>query len=614
MAAMQANPGMRPVNMGMHMQQQMPHGQPQNLQQQQFFAIQQAQQPNNGQPGQHTPQRASAQPPNMHEAQSATPQSQHGPPPGSGTPQPSQPAQTPSNQPQPSQGLPQGQATPNPPPQQLPQAQQPNQQGQPGPQSTPQGAQPQPGQPGQPQGPQHPQMMSQDAQLKAQQHQNALMMQQRMKQTGQSILTLYSYAEVLSNFQSRGEAHDLSYWQAFVERFYSPGGVLRQGVWNNTAGSKQFEIATPALARYYLTQFTSGITQIQMCVEAARERESGNGGHIVESGKTSFVYWFKNECQLFANGTLRAYFDVNNRLEMLDINVLNHNEFIPRSLLLAMEADSQKQSPKVPKNAKRAQQKPTPSLSLPDSMVTANGVPTPVMGFLEVAETISQMQMLFQFSQSNPQLTPPDALRNLVNTLQTQNPNPGFAPGPMNPGMQPMQNVRGPNMNAPSQFASPAMAHLGLPGQQGSPHLTGSAHPSPAQSNLTGPPGMQPPMQPSPAGVNNSPNVGGNKRRRASTVKMESEDGGGVEANGALQQGSAKVKASPRVPKRQRAPPPDYVEILLLLLGFFFIPISGDVELAYDWIPGQNISPTLVCLFLFRIFHRLDRSICVFGT
>jgi len=268
---------------------------------------------------------------------------------------------------------------------------------------------------------------------------------------------------------------------------------------------------------------------------------------------------------------------VNNKLEMLDISVVSHQEFIPRSLLLSMEAE-QKQSPKVPKNSKRAQQKPPPSLTLPDSMVNLNGVPTEVMGFLEVAETISQMQMLFQFSQSNPQLSPPDALRNLVNTLQTQNPNPGYTPGPMNqgmnpmnpamspgmnpamnpamnpgmnPSMQPMQNVRGHSMGAPSQFASPAMAHLGLPGQQGSPHLTGSAHASPAQSHLAGPPGMQPLMQPSPAGVNNSPNVGGNKRRRASTVKMENEDGAGVDANGAPQ-GSAKVKASPRVPKRQK--------------------------------------------------------------
>jgi hypothetical protein len=166
---------------------------------------------------------------------------------------------------------------------------------------------------------------------------------------------------------------------------------------------------------------------------------------------------------------------VNNKLEMLDINVVNHTEFIPRSLLLAMEAE-QKQSPKVPKNSKRAQAKPSPSLSLPESIINPYGMPTDVMEFLEVAETISQMQMLFQFSQSNPQLSPPDALRNLVNSFQAQNPNPGFVPGgmnpnmnpmhpgmspgmnpAMNPGMQPMpmQNVRGHSMGAPSQFASP---------------------------------------------------------------------------------------------------------------------------------------------------------------
>lgn len=237
-----------------------------------------------------------------------------------------------------------------------------------------------------------------------------------------------------------------------------------------------------------------------------------------------------------------------NKIEMLDINVTSHNEFIPRSLLQSLEASEQKQSPKTTKNAAKRAQKQPPSISLPESMVTSNGVPTPVMGFLEVAETISQMQMLFQHSLSNPALSPPEALRNLVNQMQAQNPNPGFAT-PMNPAMQVMPNARGPNMNGPSQFASPAMAHLGLPGAQGSPHLTGSAHASPAQSQLAGPPGMQA-VQPSPVGVNNSPNIGGNKRRRASTVKQESEEGG-LEVNG-TSAASAKVKASPRVPKRQK--------------------------------------------------------------
>lgn len=242
---------------------------------------------------------------------------------------------------------------------------------------------------------------------------------------------------------------------------------------------------------------------------------------------------------------------MHNKIEMLDITVTSHNEFVPRSLLQSLEASEQKQSPKVAKNAARRTQKQAPSITLPESMVTPNGVPTPVMTFLEVAETISQMQMLFHFSQQNSSLSPPEALRNLVNSLQSQNLNPGFAT-PMTPSMQGMPNARNPSINGPPQFASPGMAHLGLPGAQGSPHLTVSGHGSPAQSQLPGPPGMQGSVHPSPAGANNSPNVGANKRRRASTVKMEGDDGSGAtEVNGTAQ-GPAKVKASPRVPKRQK--------------------------------------------------------------
>jgi hypothetical protein len=166
-------------------------------------------------------------------------------------------------------------------------------------------------------------MTAQEAQIKAQQQQqqqqNAalLMQQQRMAIRGQSILCLGNFAEQLSSFQvrcallasifvvmntnvsqSRGEATDLLFWQTFVDRFYSPTGVLRQGVYNPQAGSKQFEIATPALARYYNTQFTSGIRQIQMLIEAPRERDSTNGGHVVESPRASFIYWFTNDAQV----------------------------------------------------------------------------------------------------------------------------------------------------------------------------------------------------------------------------------------------------------------------------------------------------------------------------
>jgi hypothetical protein len=124
-----------------------------------------------------------------------------------------------------------------------------------------------------------------------------------------------------------------------------------------------------------------------------------------------------------------------------------------------------------------------------------------------------------------------------------------MAQGNLNAPMQ-MAGQRTPGLNGPNQFASPALAHLGLPTGQGSPHLG-----SPAQNHLAGPVAMV--HQQSQQGsnlsgsqvtsANTSPNVT-NKRRRASVVKTE--DDGGPEVNGT---GSNKVRPSPKVGgKRQK--------------------------------------------------------------
>lgn len=155
------------------------------------------------------------------------------------------------------------------------------------------------------------------------------------------------------------------------------------------------------------------------------------------------------------------------------------------------------------------------------------------------------MQTLFQYSLQNPELSPQEALRQLVAQLPPQ--------GHMNPAAQ-QGGQRTPNINGPSNFASPGLAHLGLPGAQGSPHLGGPAHtPSPAQNPMAGPVAMvaqqsQPGTNTSGSqgtSANTSPNVT-NKRRRASTVKVEGEDGNPVEVNGTGATGASKVKASPR--------------------------------------------------------------------
>ncbi len=198
------------------------------------------------------------------------------------------------------------------------------------------------------------------------------------------------------------------------------------------------------------------------------------------------------------------------------------------------------------------------------------------------------MQPLFQFAQLRPNLSAHEALQQICLSIQQQTQNQNQNPAFFNPAMQqPPQNALNPNlqlpnsgqrtpsMNGASHFVSPAQAaHLNLPTSSASP---ATLNMSPAMQNLAlqqqqqqnhmGNPNQllqQPPTsvgmvaQQSQQGTNNSgtgsqgtsanasPNV--NKRRRASAVKTEGDDGGG-EVNGV----GGKVKQSPRVPKRQKA-------------------------------------------------------------
>lgn len=204
--------------------------------------------------------------------------------------------------------------------------------------------------------------------------------------------------------------------------------------------------------------------------------------------------------------------------------------------------------------------------------------------FLQMAETMSILGPLCNYSQKHPELSAHDAL-NLLTQLQAQpqhsqfaNLNPQHPGHPLNPALQQPQ---------PHQFASPAPPHLNLPqGAQSSngasPHTLQNVSPAMQnqflQNHLQGTPQQSHQhlgQAPTSVGMvttqsqqgtntsgggsqgtsaNASPNVS-NKRRRASAVKVEGDDA--AEVNGAAPQN--KVKASPRVTgggggvKRQKA-------------------------------------------------------------
>jgi hypothetical protein len=193
------------------------------------------------------------------------------------------------------------------------------QQGQGQQQPQPQTQQSQPNAQGQPQQPQLQGQQQQGGMPPQQAAVAAAMMQHQQRQgekfKGQCLMRLMQFGDHLSNFgvssrplqaymasgaqrlaaQGMKQRDDLNYWLTFVDRFFSPRGVLRHSVWIvDETSNKQYEITFPALARYFQTHFESGIKNIQMIMEKGSEKELPNNGHYIESQKSSFVYWFDN--------------------------------------------------------------------------------------------------------------------------------------------------------------------------------------------------------------------------------------------------------------------------------------------------------------------------------
>lgn len=201
-------------------------------------------------------------------------------------------------------------------------------------------------------------------------------------------------------FQMQRHPNDLNYWQSFVEKYFSHAGIIRQQLYySSDQSTKTYEISpTPTLARYYWTQFNSGVENIQMIVEQPSEKNLANGGHSVSSDKTSFIFWLNNGHQLVMGGGLKVQFDHHGKIDVLEILTSSHQEFVPRAKLLRAAAESpeikhspnqskasgKKAAQQRQKQAQAAQDLP-PVAAIPNSTITDQGVTPPIQQFLEVS-------------------------------------------------------------------------------------------------------------------------------------------------------------------------------------------------------------------------------------
>ncbi|ODQ56339.1 hypothetical protein SAICODRAFT_28550 [Saitoella complicata NRRL Y-17804] len=292
------------------------------------------------------------------------------------------------------------------------------------------------------------------------------------RNSGAAILRLLNYCNHLS---SPGQDRSIASWKRFISEYYADNGVMRYTLFNTLhRESKQFEISTAVLPRYYCTTYESGVKRIQLILEDPSEHSTNNNGYYVECSRASIVYWFATGCQVVATGNLRVYFGAYQtgiKIEAFEFLTNHHEEFVPMR---------PRQSPRVPGaspnsppvKSEENDRDPRTTVSAPESAINEFGVTLKTMRCLEIAESISHMSDLITFSRQQGS-SPIQALKQYVAQLQALQNGNGQQQAP------PQQTM--PALPQPSRMGttpSPAMAAKNLPQaspqQQASPNVMGS--------------------------------------------------------------------------------------------------------------------------------------------
>ena len=362
----------------------------------------------------------------------------------------------------------------------------------------------------------------------------------------QSMIRFHKLRELLSEFDASKNSNTMHHWENFVTQFFAEDGSYRLSAFEQEKRDhKQYEFSFSILPRYFYTLFNSGVQNVQIQADDGRESELENGGVLISCQRSSLIYWFENGSQVVWTGTIRARYNPAGYLESFEFYTLDHQEYLSRTALQASLNKSPpipsepKKSPKTAKqqNKQRANQQAnsTPQFTLPESNVNSFGVASSMMMFFELAETMSIMKPLMDFSKDNPNLHPRQALESYV-----------ASHSPRSDG-QPLNQQIPRNAGTPSLGMSYSGTH--------SPQIPtgGSGTNNPGFSQLDGMAGLQSNGSVSEhtttapvAMMNGTASLAG-KKRRASAIKNE-DDGQMQGAMGGtpLPSGQAQMNGGPQ--------------------------------------------------------------------
>ncbi|KAK9766993.1 hypothetical protein K7432_003508 [Basidiobolus ranarum] len=260
---------------------------------------------------------------------------------------------------------------------------------------------------------------------------------------GAAVYRLVQYGEHLSPM-SEASKFDIEHWRKFTSEFYAESGLMKYSVRNSQFKDvRVFELNTSLLPRFYLINFESGVTEMNLTLENPQEYVLPNESHVVECTRANFIYHFDNDVQVTVSGILRVAFNAQLKIELMEFHSSHHNEYLSRSFLLslAQQASDAKDASGKPKM--KASNSDDDLIDLPPSCVNEYGVPIKTMRCLEISEVIFHMRDLISYSlefntgaiQSLQKYA--EALRNVQNRIVGINgnfnaPNGKPSPGPQN--------------------------------------------------------------------------------------------------------------------------------------------------------------------------------------
>lgn len=228
---------------------------------------------------------------------------------------------------------------------------------------------------------------------------NAQLIPQFNKQM--AVLRLMTFFDSINNSLAENRTN-LAFWRTKISEFFSENAILKYTV-SDGKTTKSFDLPAALLPRFYLAFSSSGIKKIQTHFEGYSSIEGPNCW-TVEFAKAYITYHHSDGSLVTSNGYVNAKLDALMRIEFMEQNTQDHDEFVQRATLASLFNDHDKTDSKDPKI--KTDDPDTKTVVLKSSDLTTKpklypyGVTEEIMTFLQISETLSRMQDIMSQSKT----------------------------------------------------------------------------------------------------------------------------------------------------------------------------------------------------------------------